>query len=156
MLTPFIGGLMKLIAHRGNWRGRDKSLENSLNHILSAIEHNFDVEVDCWHKDGEFFLGHDGPEHEVEIEFLNVYKDRLWIHAKDYITFCKLLSEGFHCFFHDQDEYTLTSDKIIWAYSGKFISSDYPSIAVMPELSEGYIVPEDIYGVCSDNLTMFM
>ena len=57
--------------------------------------------------------------------------------------------------FYSTKHLYLTSNRIIWAYSGKFISSEYQSVAVMPESCPDYEVPSGIYGVCSDDLRPF-
>lgn len=146
---------MRLIAHRGNYKGKDEARENSIPHLLDAIDQGYDVETDIYYQKGFWFLGHDFPKYPVSREFLERLSPYTWFHAKNYITFCELLNNRFHCFFHGQDEYALTSNRIIWAYSGKYISNEYASVAVMPESCPGYEVPSNIYGVCSDDLRPF-
>lgn len=147
---------MKLIAHRGNWQGREHEYENSIPLILRAIAQGFDVEIDVYFINDTWYFGHDYAYHEVPKILIDQLSKYAWFHAKNYNTFCALLQNNCHCFFHDHDDYTLTSQRIIWAYSGKYVSSDYPSIAVMPESTEGFVVPQDIYGVCSDNLMPYI
>lgn len=147
---------MILIAHRGNFNGRNIQLENNPDYIEDAILNGFNVELDIWIKHKAIYLGHDGPQYKINESFLKKYKKRLWCHAKNYCALSYLSNKKLHCFFHDKDEYTLTSNKIIWAYSGKIVSNKYPSVAVMPEYSPNYIVPDDIYAVCSDNLLSFL
>jgi len=138
------------IAHRGNFAGRNKERENTLSYLNEAIDAGYDVEVDVWVIDGKFFLGHDGPEHPITIWDLLQIEEHSWFHAKNYEAFVELLKHELHVFFHDKDEYTLTSHGVIWAYSGKFVN-EY-AIACMPEMTEGFEVPENAMGVCSDNL----
>ena len=67
---------MKLIAHRGNWKGRVEELENSLFLLDNAICKGFDVEVDVWKLDDDLFFGHNGPEIPVSagiIQLLSPY-----------------------------------------------------------------------------------
>ena len=52
---------MILISHRGNILGRKKQLENNPNYIDNALKLGYDVEVDVWSIDKQFYLGHDEP-----------------------------------------------------------------------------------------------
>ena len=137
------------IAHRGNFKGVNKERENTIPYLKEAISAGYDVEVDVWFIDGKFFLGHDGPEHQATLKELLELGDHAWFHAKNYGALVELLSFDMHVFFHDRDEYTLTSRGIIWAYSGKFVNGF--AIACMPEMTRGFVVPDDALGVCSDN-----
>ena len=137
------------IAHRGNFRGVDKERENTIPYLLEAIENGYDVEADVWFEEGKYFLGHDGPEHPVNLSDLFIISDKAWFHAKNYQALINLMHLSLHVFFHDKDEYTLTSRGIVWAYSGKTVGSD--GVACMPESTPGFVVPENVYGVCSDN-----
>lgn len=137
------------IAHRGNYKGVNKERENTLPYLLEAIAAGYDVEVDVWKIDGQYLLGHDGPTHPISIADLINISDKAWFHAKNYEALEGLLKFEMHVFFHDGDDYTLTSNGIIWAYSGKYVSS--LAIACMPESTPGFVVPEDVMGVCSDN-----
>ena len=62
---------MIYISHRGNIDGKKPHLENSQSYIDEAIELGYDVEVDLWHVDGNFFLGYEcikstkGPPHPI-------------------------------------------------------------------------------------------
>ena len=145
---------MKLIAHRGNWKGRVEELENSLFLLDNAICKGFDVEVDVWKLDDDLFFGHNGPEIPVSAGIIQLLSPYAWFHAKNYQALEFLLGEGHHVFTHDQDEYTITSKGIVWAYSGKFVGPK--GIAGMPESTPGFIVPENAYGVCSDDLRPFI
>ena len=137
------------IAHRGNFKGVDKQRENTIPYLREAISHGYDVEVDVWLQGKKFFLGHDGPIHPVKISELLLIQENAWFHAKNFEALSELLNFRLHVFFHDQDEYTLTSRGFIWAYSGKYINEF--GIACMPESTPGLIVPDRAYGVCSDN-----
>lgn len=144
---------MRLIAHRGNVNGPDRSAENSLDYIDTAIGLAYDVEVDLRRKSGEFYLGHDGPEHHVLMEWLVERKNNLWIHCKDFASL-EFLSEcdvDFNYFWHDTDDHTLTSKGYIWSYPGQPHSSN--SIVVLPENIETFNFSDcdyDCYGICSD------
>ena len=59
-----------------------------------------------------------------------------------------------NCFWHQQDDYTITSKGFIWAYPSKKLTKN--SIAVLPE-SSNYTLDElkNSYGICSDNIEYY-
>ena len=71
---------MILISHRGNTSGPRPQEENNPEYIKKALE-KYDVEVDVWYVDEEWFLGHDEPLYRIELEFLK--QKGLWCHAKN-------------------------------------------------------------------------
>ena len=136
---------MKIISHRGNLNG--KSLyENHPEYIQETLAQNFDVEIDVWWVDDEFWLGHDNPQYDIGVDFLR--QDGLWCHAKDIKTFYKLIEIGAHCFSHDQDEVALTTKGYLWSTYGNQMTDK--SICVMPP--RNIELPQGIAGVCSDNV----
>ncbi len=144
---------MKLIAHRGNWKGRNSDLENSLVLLDSAVAYGFDVEVDVWKLDDGLFFGHDRPEIPVSAGIIQRLSPHAWFHAKNYLALEYMLGEGHHVFFHDKDAYTVTSKGFVWAYPGRPLG--HQGVACMPEYAPGFKVPENAYGVCSDNLLSY-
>ncbi len=56
---------MRIISHRGNIRGRVPGRENAPSYIDCALGNGYDVEIDVWSIDGEFWLGHDEPQYKV-------------------------------------------------------------------------------------------
>ncbi len=122
---------MFFIAHRGNINGPEPEKENTWRHIDKAISRGYHVEVDVWcMPDGKLMLGHDKPHESCKVTDLAI--PSIWCHAKNAQAFQFLLDAGAHCFFHDKDDYTLTSKKYIWTYPG---SKALPSsIYVMPEM----------------------
>ena len=145
---------MILIAHRGNINGKVEKLENSPSYIDFAIEQGYDVEIDVWYHQHEFWLGHDEPSYEVSLKWLTDRKDSLWIHCKDLISIDMLRELQIHnkvdlnYFFHDEDDCTITSKGDLWVYPGKQPVKN--SIAVMPEWHD-----DDVSlckGICSDNI----
>lgn len=142
---------MILIAHRGNIKGPNPKLENHPEYVLEALNSGFDVEVDAWYEDG-FWLGHDEPQYKTSFEFLQ--KKGLWIHCKN-IQALALLQPHTNCFWHNTDDYTLTSKGYIWCYPGKELSGGN-SICVMPEIYNLQSHPFDgWYGVCSDFVSRY-
>jgi hypothetical protein len=139
---------MILIAHRGNVNGKQADRENTLSYIKEALDQGYHCEIDICKWDGDkFWLGHDEPTEPVDADWLK--NNRLWCHAKDYNSLEAMLIQDIHCFFHHNDDYTLTSQGYIWAYPGKI--GGKRSIAVHPERLSMDLVKK-FSGVCSDNL----
>ncbi len=74
---------MILISHRGNINGKNTEKENHPDYIDDAIKLGYDVEIDIWVIDGNFYLGHDGPQYNISLDWLSDRIDRLWIHCKN-------------------------------------------------------------------------
>lgn len=141
---------MKLIAHRGLFNGPDEHMENKPAQVELALSLGYDAEVDLRVYEDKFYLGHDFAQYQIDPSFL--YKNRLWIHAKNFEALEWLSLTNLNYFWHENDAYTLTSKNLIWTYPEKILSP--MSICVMPEL---YMEWEDIkdatkdcYGICSD------
>tara|TARA_R110000851_G_scaffold105608_3_gene224133 strand:+ start:767 stop:1207 length:441 start_codon:yes stop_codon:yes gene_type:complete len=136
-----------LVSHRGNINGKLPERENSPDYILEAIESGYHVEVDVWYKSGRLYLGHDSPEYETSISFLE--NDKMWCHCKNIEALARLVESDVHCFFHQTDEVTLTSRGYMWVYPNKKLVKG--SVCVLPELAN--YAEEDLekcIGVCSD------
>ena len=118
--------------------------ENKPKYISKALELGYNVEIDIWYKNG-FWLGHDKPLYPVGISFLK--NKKLWCHAKNLEALSLMLLESdIHCFWHQEDDATLTSKGYIWAYPGKQPIKN--SIAVMPEIYSDDV--SKCIGICSD------
>jgi len=142
---------MILISHRGNIDGPNPKNENKPSYILDAIVKGYEVEVDFWFSNNKFYLGHDEPQYDIPIEWLENNYRKLWIHCKNVDAISKLheLDRGgfyLNYFWHENDKVTLTSQGYIWAYPGVKCSN---GIAVMPELNKNFL-PKDVLGICSD------
>ena len=135
---------MLYISHRGNLDGINREQENKPLYILNTLEKNFDVEVDAWFVKDTFYLGHDKPEHMVNKEFIKT--KGLWFHAKNVEAFHELLKLNVTCFWHQNDDVTLTSNGFIWTYPGKQLT--VKSICVLPELNK--VNKFNCAGICSD------
>lgn len=140
---------MKYISHRGNTNGPNINLENNPKHILNVLN-KFEVEIDVWYKADNFLLGHDNPIYRVEKQFLK--NDGLWCHAKNYRALLEMLDNNIHCFWHQEDKYTLTSKGFIWAYPSDFYENGV--IAVLPE-NNNVININNCAGICSDYIEDF-
>ena len=138
---------MILISHRGNINGPNKDRENSPDYILEALQ-NYHVEIDVWLINGQFMLGHDVPTYITNGLFLS--NPKLWCHAKNLEALVAMQHfSSIHCFWHQNDDVTLTSRNYIWTYPGKQIASER-AIAVVPEQVEFNWDISMAYGVCSD------
>ena len=121
---------MILISHRGNTNGRNPEKENTIEYIEQALKKGYHCEIDICKFDGEkFYLGHDEAGEAVTWDWLHVNK--VWCHAKNYKVLEAMITLGVHCFWHQNDKYTLTSRGWIWAYPGQ--PGGRYTIAVHPE-----------------------
>ena len=106
---------MILISHRGNLRGKKTELENNPSYIQSTVDLGYDVEIDVWFVDGEWWLGHDNPEYKISFDYFS--NKPFWIHAKNMEALCSLQSySSLNYFWHQEDDYTITSKGYIWTY----------------------------------------
>ena len=138
--------ILILISHRGNTNGPNPNMENKPEYVLDAKLKGYDVEIDVWYQNDEFYLGHDNPVDKVSKDYLK--NNSLWCHAKNFESLQKMLENGIHCFFHDTDKYTLTSKNYIWAFPG--IDGGENTIAVKPEGKNLNL--KKFSGICSDNI----
>jgi hypothetical protein len=137
------------ISHRGNIYGPNKEQENKPEYIMKAINLGFDVEIDVWYDSNSFYLGHDSPDYKIDESFL--LKQNLWCHAKNIIALKKMLEIGVqNCFWHQEDDCTLTSSGYIWTYPGKELND--LSICVMPDNFQNI---KGCSGLCSDYIGEF-
>lgn len=143
---------MKLISHRGNTNGKFTDLENKPEYIDRAISQGYDVEIDVRIIKDKIFLGHDGPQYEIDLNFLLQRQNNLWCHCKNLESMI-LTSHGLHCFAHDKDDYVFTSRGIAWAYPGKPINKN--TITVLPEITDIKIYKQSCLGICSDFVEMW-
>ena len=139
---------MILISHRGNLNGKSDR-ENQPEYINEALDQGFDVEVDVWYIDNQFWLGHDKPQYKVSDGFLE--HPNLWCHAKNIdALYVMYTNYHIHCFWHQEDDVTLTSRGYLWTYTGKQLTSN--SISVLPTTE----LNVDVAGVCSDFIVRFI
>ena len=142
---------MIYISHRGNINGRIEDSENKPEYIDDTIQLGFDVEIDVWYIDGKWWLGHDGPQYEIDFEWMDNRSHKLWIHCKnkqavEYLVENDYEAANINWFWHEEDTMTLTSFNYVWAYPGK--QPIKKSIAVMPEINKDDI--SKCSGICSD------
>lgn len=143
---------MFYIAHRGNIIGPNLEKENSPSFIDSAIDKGFYVEIDLWSENNQLFLGHDLPSYKIDSSWLFSRSSFLWVHCKNSnaLNFC-VSNPDLNYFFHNTDDYTLTSQGYVWIYPGKDPVKN--GVCVLPEWN--FNIPDidikyPILGVCSD------
>jgi hypothetical protein len=115
---------------------------------------NCEIDVRC--VEGKLYLGHDRPTFPITEKFLEDRQDRLWIHCKDNfaLNFFVSLLEDFHFFWHQEDDYTITSKGYIWVFPGHQVLKR--SIWVLPEQNldfEGIrkdANETELSGICTD------
>lgn len=142
---------MILISHRGNINGRIEEAENKPEYIEDTIRLGFDVEVDVRYIDGKWWLGHDGPQYEIDLNWIEDRSEKLWVHCKnkeavEYFIENDFKSANINWFWHEEDTMTLTSYGYVWVYPGK--QPIKGSIAVMPEIHNDVV--SQCVGICSD------
>lgn len=143
---------MIFISHRGNLTGPEPEKENRIEFIQAAIDAGYDVEIDVRLLAAAFYLGHDGPEYPVELEWLLDKKDHLWIHTKDFNSMDGLISLDLRVFYHQFEKHTVIGNtRNIWSHdieeaSGKSI---IPLIS-MDDIIKNNGIEMKFHGVCSD------
>ena len=152
--------MTKIIAHRGNIFGPKKEKENHPDYITNAILEGYDVEVDLWRENNKWILGHDFPQYEIREEFLDklTLGQYLWTHMKNgealNYAFTNMKYKEWNYFWHQEDDFTLTSKGYIWTYPGKRLFQN--SIAVMPECSNYNLESlKKCYAICTDKCTEY-
>jgi len=128
---------MLLIAHRGNTNGPNPDWENNPKQINLCISKDIDVEVDLRVIDGEFWLGHDEGQYLVSSGWLIMRRNHLWVHCKNVEALYECRNYHLHHFWHEKDQYTITSQGWVWAYPNKLVPKPSPrsiSVCVMPEI----------------------
>lgn len=149
---------MKLIAHRGNLDGPNPLEENNPEYIENALQQGYDVEIDIRYDsfDKKLYLGHDEPQYLIDWFWLGKYSNQLWIHCKN-IDALYQFNQGtssFNYFWHQEDDFTLTSRRYIWTFPGKTYTPR--SVIVTPELFctdiDTFVDFKvyDCFGICSD------
>jgi hypothetical protein len=142
--------MMIQISHRGNTNGPNPVLENNPEYLIDAIQKGFDVEVDIWLKDGSMYFGHDEPKYIVSPEIFYKIRDHAWFHCKNLEVLNHLIE--FHptsrFFWHQEDDFTLTSNNYIWTYPNKMISNKSIIVYLDKHLDVNFKVKP--FAICSD------
>jgi hypothetical protein len=137
---------MKIISHRGNLNGPNPQFENCPMYLQKTYNLGFDIEIDVWSIGGKYFLGHDEPVYYVEDAFLE--NSQLWCHAKNLEALDRMIDNNLiKYFWHQNDDFTLTSNCYIWTYPGKEICKNSIIVDLSPDWS---LKNYQCFGVCTD------
>lgn len=143
---------MILISHRGNIEGPEKHLENDPKRIDLCINLGYHVEIDLRIKNKKLCLGHDEAQYEIDENWILERKNNLWVHCKEKESFeYALKMRKLNCFWHNTDDYTMTTWGYVWAYPGKECCGSL-CIGVMPDnhWSIEEFTRMSFFGICSD------
>jgi len=145
---------MRLIAHRGNYKGRVEERENHPAHIAEALCAGFDVEIDVWAYGSKFYLGHDEPVYPMNPELM--FEDRVWVHAKNPQAVEMFIQVPYiHFFWHENDYLSVTSKNYLWTCQPSAEGLNTIYMDIHPTESLRLYNPFNVGGICSDNLTRF-
>jgi hypothetical protein len=140
---------MIYISHRGNISGPNEKFENKVDYVQNALNKGYEVEVDVRFENDKYFLGHDYNQFEVDENFL--LNKKIWCHAKTKDALSALEKIKAHYFWHQEDDYTITSKGFIWTYPGKNLLTS--SICVLPEITNYKEI--NCLGICSDYIERY-
>lgn len=157
---------MILIAHRGNTHGSKPERENDPKYVMDAIADGYDVEIDLWVLDRDhplpprspgLYLGHDEPTYKIDPNFLTL--EGLWIHCKNREAFEYMVNKyppekqlkGPNFFWHQSDDFTITSNGYIWPFTDKVILASILNQPTRPINT----YPGGYAGICSDNVSYY-
>lgn len=142
---------MIYIAHRGNTNGANPEKENEPYYVKEALDKGFHCEIDVWYQNGTWYLGHDEPQYGIAFDFL--LSDNLWLHCKNIDALARLKTYWrCNAFWHQEDDYTLTTKNYIWCYPGKPGVESFESIGVIRDLNEDI---SSYSGICSDYVEVY-
>ena len=142
---------MFLISNNGNLNGKNPLMENNPMACDNVRHMGYDVKIDVWLTDKGWFLGNEKPQFSIEFEYL--LRDGFWCQAKNIGALREMIQhEQINCFWHQQDNYTVTSKKFVWAYPG-FYGTGERTIAVKPSEDMNINL---FYGVCANDFTTFL
>lgn len=125
--------------------------ENQPSYLIDAISAGYDVELDLWKIKDLLWLGHDGPQYLIPESFLLDIGYAAWIHCKNLEALDFLATTTFpqlRYFWHQEDDFTLTSTGHIWTYPGKAVTRK--SIIVDLDLADKDNYVDVAYAVCTD------
>jgi hypothetical protein len=151
---------MKLISHRGNLNGINTITENRPKQIETVLSMGLDCEVDIWHDNNSWMLGHDKPQFKVSYNWLINHSSKLWIHCKNIEAITRfsrreggyIWNNNLNYFWHENDKVTLTSRGYIWSFPSEIPINN--SIIVLPEKYNTNISKS--IGICSDFILKYI
>lgn len=147
---------MLIISHRGNINGPDLEKENEPSYIDEAIRLGFDVEVDVRVINGKTWLGHDGPEYEVDVDWFFERSYNLLIHCKNleaayYFERVRPDIANLKCFCSISDPFCFVTQGYVWLNDVEVEPKDN---CIVPLLNiddiKRYKFMDKLCGVCTD------
>ena len=87
---------------------------------------------------------------------MNEISSKTWFHCKnkEALEKIKYITPKLNYFWHQKDDYTITSKGYFWTYPGKDAIDN--SIILFPENVKEYLnISKKIYGICSDYVHKF-
>lgn len=143
---------MKIISHRANLYGIDNSRENNPIYIDECIQKGFDVEIDLRVKPDGFYLGHDNPVYKISDDWLIKRSGNILVHIKEIETLNFVLEKkiDIHYFCHQDDDFTFTSNNLIWCHNLNLSMNNKTIIPLLSleQINSYYF--DNIHAVCSD------
>ena len=166
---------MILIANRGNLYGPLPETENSTDTLNDAIARGFHVTIDLWWYDDCFWLGTRSPKYKLMgggEDWLQYSMNSLWIHARDPEALRRASDLGLNVFWHQTDEYALTTWGYMLGFYGRPPVGDQfvhmmPEVATLPlettftehvldACEHSYAVRSDYVGKIDDDLVSIL
>ena len=92
-------------------------------------------------------MGHDSPQYKVDEHFLQ--KKGLWCHAKNLRALDSMLDHNIHCFWHEVDKFTVTSQGYIWTFPNRETTSKSIVVANDQSWKNKKFQPLQPWGVCT-------
>lgn len=153
---------MKIIAHRAKFKYWELVTENNPYQAAWLVDMGLDIELDIWMVENELWLGHDLPQYKINENFILHVSKFAWFHCKNFeaLDFFSNNFSNLNYFWHENDDYTITSNGFIWTNVGKYVGPK--SILVFPEKTFNTdTLKEDVerlapYGICTDHPEIFI
>lgn len=136
---------MLIISHRGNTEGETQA-ENTQSAVDEALTAGFDVMVDVWWDSGQYMLGTNAPVESVAASWLR--RPRMWCRARNLEAIVAMQADSIHCFWIEDDAYTITSRNGLWCRPGNFHPTGVTIVPGGPESVPA--TPGGMGGVCTD------
>jgi hypothetical protein len=144
---------MIIISHRGFLDGNNPKEENNPAQIDKCINSRLNVEIDVWYENQILYLGHDYPAHKISLQWLEDRSNFLWVHCKNLaaIDFFVNRRSNLNFFFHNNDDYTLTSHNFIWTFPNLPVTNNCVIVSLdLKNISMLLKKDTQPFGICTD------
>jgi len=150
---------VKLIAHRGNYKGANPHLENVPHYLEEALDKGYDIEVDVWGMGENLWLGHDKPKCQINYAegMKLVPNPNVWWHVKNYEALIYLITRWPHLkvFSHESDNYAIVTGGYVWTAHTMFPVPSKKTIVMISEPSslvlKRVFTEDKVLGICCDD-----